>query len=148
MGLCDNPEISEAYNDVRSDKSETNWLLLEFVDDRKDELKVGGTGTGGLEELKGKLKEDSAAFGYVRMTMSNDELSQRTKFVFISWCGPRTRVMRKAKLGVQKGELQKTLRTFSIEVPASELGDLEVDDVLLQLRRAGGANYDRQSSNY
>ncbi|KAJ1962601.1 hypothetical protein GGI12_002552 [Dipsacomyces acuminosporus] len=148
MGLCDNPEINEAYNDVRNDKSDTNWLLLEFVDDRKDELKVGGAGAGGLEELKSKLKEDFAAFGYVRMTMSNDELSQRTKFVFISWCGPRTRVMRKAKLGVQKCELQKVLRTFSIEVNSSEPNDLNSDDILLQLRKAGGANYDRQSSNY
>ncbi|ORX68922.1 actin depolymerizing protein [Linderina pennispora] len=148
MGLCDNPEIAEAYENVRDDKSETNWLLLEFVDDRKDELKVGGTGTGGLDELKTHLKDDQAAFGYVRMIMSNDELSQRTKFVFISWCGVGTRVMRKAKLSVQKGDVKNVLRSFSIEVPASELGELANDEIMLLLRKAGGANYDRQASNY
>lgn len=34
------------------------------------------------------------------MAIANDELSKRTKFAFISWCGANVGVMRKAKLSV------------------------------------------------
>ncbi|KAJ1908233.1 hypothetical protein LPJ81_000247 [Coemansia sp. IMI 209127] len=149
MGLCDNPEIQQAYDDVRDDKSETTWMLLEYDEATKaDELRVATKGTGDIEELKGKLRDDAPAFGYIRVPIANDELSQRTKFVLISWCGPSTKVMRRAKLGVQKGELKKVINSFSIEIPASDAADIDAKDILLQLKKAGGANYDRQTSNY
>ncbi|KAJ2401877.1 hypothetical protein GGI23_001101 [Coemansia sp. RSA 2559] len=158
MGLCDNPEIQQAYDDVRDalvsingtvDKSETTWMLLEYDEATKaDELRVAAKGTGDIEELKEKLRDDAPAFGYIRVPMANDELSQRTKFVLISWCGPNTKVMRRAKLGVQKGELKKVINSFSVEIPASDAADIDAKDILLQLKKAGGANYDRQTSNY
>ncbi|KAI9500778.1 hypothetical protein GGI25_006291 [Coemansia spiralis] len=149
MGLCDNPEIKQAYEDVRDDKSETTWILLEYDESSKsDVLQVATKGSGNIEELKTHLKEDAAAFGYIRVPMANDELSQRTKFVLISWCGPKAKVMRRAKLGVQKSELKKVLCSFSIEVPADDVADLNAKEILLLLKKAGGANYDRQNSDY
>ncbi|KAJ2387952.1 hypothetical protein GGI05_003933 [Coemansia sp. RSA 2603] len=148
MTLCTAPEIKDAYDDVRNDKTATDWMLLEFVDDRKDELKVACTGSTGLDGLKSELKDNAAAFGYIRMAMANDELSQRTKFVFVAWCGPQTRVMRRAKLSVQKAEVKNVLRNFSIEIAASETSELDAKSIMLQLKKAGGANYDRQTSNY
>ncbi|KAJ2510129.1 hypothetical protein GGI11_005606 [Coemansia sp. RSA 2049] len=160
MGLCD-----VTYDDVRDgmlpllqlvahiggkiDKSETMWMLLEFDEStRADELQVVAKGNGDIEELKTKLRDDAPAFGYIRVPMANDDLSQRIKFVLISWCGPNTKIMRRAKLGVQKGELKKVIDNFSIEVPADDTSDINANDILLQLKKAGGANYDRQASNY
>lgn len=60
-------DISEAYNDVRNDKTPTNWLLLDYESDRSDKLKLTATGTDGLDGLKGKLQETSASFGYARI---------------------------------------------------------------------------------
>jgi hypothetical protein len=48
-----------------NDKTETNWLLLNYTDG-KDSVHVAGTGSGGLEELKQHLKPDHAQFGFVR----------------------------------------------------------------------------------
>ncbi|KAJ2853641.1 hypothetical protein J3B02_003050 [Coemansia erecta] len=135
MSICSAPEIHEAYEDVRNGS-------------RKDELKVASTGSDGLDGLTKNLKQDSAAFGYIRMVMANDELSQRTKFVLLTWCGPNTPVMRKAKLSVQKADVKTVLRAFSIEVAASDSSELEEESLMLQLKRAGGANYDRQASAY
>lgn len=56
--------------------------------------------------------------------------------------------MRKAKLGVQIADVKNILRNFHIEVPASTTHDLEENDIMTRLRRAGGANYDRQLSTY
>lgn len=74
--------------------------------------------------------------------------SQRVKFVLVPWCGESVGVMRKAKLGVQIADVKNILRNFHIEVPASTTHDLEENDIMTRLRRAGGANYDRQLSTY
>ncbi|KAJ1650822.1 hypothetical protein IWQ61_008469 [Dispira simplex] len=142
------PEIATAYDDVRDDKTDKNWLLLEYVSDKVDELTLAQTGTGGLGEFVKHLQPNQAAFGYIRIPISNDELSQRIKFVFVCWCGPQVKVMRKAKLGIHKAEVKNVLRTFSIEIMASDLHDLDEKDVVLKLRKASGANYDRQTSDY
>ncbi|KAJ2230791.1 hypothetical protein H4R99_006246 [Coemansia sp. RSA 1722] len=141
-------EIQKAYDDVRDDKTETNWMLLEFSTTKKDELQVASTGSDGLTGLVKNLKQDSAAFGYIRMVMANDEHSQRTKFVFLTWCGPQTPLMRKARLSVQKADVKNVIGAFSIEIAASEISELQEENILIQLKRAGGANYDRQTSGY
>jgi len=56
--------------------------------------------------------------------------------------------MRKAKLSIQIADVKNIVRNFHIEVPASHTSDLTESEIMTKLRRAGGANYDRQSSNY
>ncbi|KAF7344523.1 Actin depolymerizing protein [Mycena sanguinolenta] len=115
MADVSDPKIDEAYQDVRADKSETNWLLLdyevgaispwylEFVittgmqNDRSDKLKLTSTGTGGLAELREALSDDKASFAYARVAYSNDKESTREKFILVVWIGPQCKVMRKAK---------------------------------------------------
>jgi len=72
-----------AYLDVRSDKSETNWLLLDYESDRSDKLQVTQTGTGGLVELSEILEDSHASYAYVRVTYSNDKESTREKFILV-----------------------------------------------------------------
>jgi len=40
------PEIRDAYEDIRNDKTETNWLLLDYASPKEDRLVLTGTGTG------------------------------------------------------------------------------------------------------
>ncbi|KAI8882757.1 actin depolymerizing protein [Backusella circina FSU 941] len=142
------PAIADTYEDVRNDKSETNWAFFDFADGKPDRLQVAGSGNGGLDEFTKQLKANVAGWGYLRMNMSNDEYSQRVKFVLVPWCGDEVGVMRKAKLSIQISEVKNILRNYHIEFPASHTHDLKEDEVMTKLRRAGGANYDRQSSNY
>ncbi|CAO3652506.1 unnamed protein product [Cunninghamella blakesleeana] len=144
----DNSAIAELYEDVRDDKTETNWAFFDFADGRPDRLKVSGSGTGGLEEFKGHLKFDVAGWGYVRLNFSNDEYSLRVKFILVNWCGESVGVMRKAKLGVQISSVKSVIRSFHGEVPANTLADLNEKEIMTELRRNAGANYDRQNSNY
>jgi len=65
--------------------------------ERSDKLVLTQTGSGGLNELSGLLKDSKASFGYARVSYSNDKESQREKFVLIVWIGKDTKVMRKAK---------------------------------------------------
>lgn len=67
------PAINETYEDVRDDKTETNWAFFDFADGRPDRLQVAGSGSGGLSEFVGQLKPEVAGWGYIRMNLSNDE---------------------------------------------------------------------------
>ncbi|KNE63357.1 hypothetical protein AMAG_08494 [Allomyces macrogynus ATCC 38327] len=147
VGVAAAPEISATYEEVRNDKLDTNWLYLSY-EDGTDKLQVAGKGKGGLTEFVTKLKDDQAGFGYVRVTVGNDQLSQRAKFVLVSWCGPNVKVMRKAKLSVHIAEVKQTLPVFAVEIQTSTLADLKEDAVITKLKKAMGANYDRQNSEY
>ena len=66
-------------------------------------------GSEGLEEFTKNLSSDQAAFGYLRMNVSNDELSVRTKFVFVTWIGSKVKILRKAKLSVHVSDVKSVL---------------------------------------
>ncbi|KAF9513174.1 hypothetical protein BS47DRAFT_1317746 [Hydnum rufescens UP504] len=142
MADVSDPEIVQAYREVRDDKSETNWLLIHYESEKSDKLKLTATGTGGLEDLKERLSDDDAAFAYVRITYANDKESKRNKFVLVIWIGPQCKIMRKAKVSVQAADVKKVLSIFSIDVPAREKDDLEEGPIITRLRKAGGASYD------
>jgi hypothetical protein len=65
--------LIDKYEDVRDDKSETNWVFFDFADGKPDRLQVAGSGNGGLAEFVAQLKPEVAGWGYLRMNMSNDE---------------------------------------------------------------------------
>ncbi|KAF8312098.1 actin depolymerizing protein [Clavulina sp. PMI_390] len=136
------PEIAEAYEDVRKDKSETNWLLITYESDRSDKLKLAATGTDGLEGVKKVLPEGDAAYAYVRVSYSNDKESTRHKFCLVTWIGPNTRVMRKAKVSVHAADVKRVLKVYSLEVAAENATDLAEEPIVKKLRKAGGASYD------
>ena len=142
MADLSDPKINEAYLDVRDDKTETNWLLLDYESDRSDKLKVTNTGTGGLPELQEQLDITKASFGYVRVTFANDEQSKREKFGLVVWIGPECKVMRRAKVSVHTADVKQVLRVYSIEIPAREKEDLREEPIIVKMRKAGGASYD------
>ncbi|CAG8542111.1 5784_t:CDS:2 [Ambispora gerdemannii] len=148
MADVSDPIIRETYDEVRDDRSEVSWLILQYENERSDKLILHAKGSGGLAQLADNLSEDQAAFAYCRVNVSNDELSVRTKFVFITWIGSRVKVMRKAKLSVHVSDVKRILQAYAIEITAYEKFDFNESEVLTKLRRAGGANYDRGSHNY
>ncbi|EPQ52239.1 ADF-like domain-containing protein [Gloeophyllum trabeum ATCC 11539] len=142
MADLSDPAINEAYLDVRNDKSETNWLLLDYESDRSDKLVLTKTGTGGLAELKEELEDSRASYAYARVRYANDKESQREKFILVVWIGPSCKVMRKAKISVHAADVKQVLRVYSIEVAAREKDDLNEEPIVKRLRKAGGASYD------
>jgi hypothetical protein len=108
------------------------------------------------------LADDEAAYAYVRMKLGNDEYSERVKFAFVVWAGmyfhfiyfsrhcvawelnivsgPNTKVMRKAKMSFQSGQVKQVIRTYAVEVQTGDRRDLDVEAVTLKLRKAMGAN--------
>ncbi|CAJ2507103.1 Uu.00g082890.m01.CDS01 [Anthostomella pinea] len=141
MSGCDSPEILAAYDAVRSDKDETNWLLISYASAVGDKLVLTGTGTGGLPELAARLDHGQAQYAYVRVEYANDTESKRVKFALVIWIGENTKVMRKARVSIESGAVKRVCAHHSIQVDARDRGDLEERDVVTRLRKAGGADY-------
>jgi len=142
MADVSDPKIAEAYLDVRSDKSDTNWLLIDFQSDNSDKIQLTKTGSGGLSELREALDDSKASFAYARVSYSNDKESKREKFILVIWIGQKCKVMRKAKISVQTADVKAILKVFSIEVAAREKDDMNEGPIVIRLRKAGGASYD------
>ncbi len=104
-------------------------------------LELTGTGSGGLAEVKEKLDDGQAQYAYVRVEYANDSESTRVKFALVVWIGENTKVMRKARVSIEAGEVKKVLSHHSIQVDARDKADLDEEDIVKRLRRAGGADY-------
>ncbi|CAC9892549.1 unnamed protein product [Aureobasidium pullulans] len=120
--LLSDPEIATAYEDVRSDKSATTWMVLKYISGTSDALKLDSTGEGEISEMVEHL-------GMMRLR-------------------PNTRVMRRAKMTTQIGQVKQVLRSYAIEIQTDSKTDLKDSEVTMKLRKAMGANYDRQASGY
>jgi len=141
MSGANSPDIIAAYDAVRSDKDETTWLIISYASAVGDKLSLAATGTGGLSELATKLDNSQAQYAYVRVEYANDTESKRVKFVLIIWIGEGTKVMRKARVSIESGEVKRVLGHHSIQVDARDKGDLDEKDIVVRLRKAGGADY-------
>ncbi|KAH9061071.1 hypothetical protein EDB87DRAFT_1560811 [Lactarius vividus] len=131
------PKINEAYEEVRSNKSDINWVLIDYevrLSTRSDKLVVTATGSGGLAELQEKLDPAKASYAYARVTYSNDKESQREKFILVTWIGSGCKVMRKAKVSL-RCLLMSVFRVYSIDVPAKEKDDLKEDPIVVTVAK-------------
>ncbi|MCB0000286.1 MAG: hypothetical protein KDE56_31190, partial [Anaerolineales bacterium] len=86
------------------------------------------------------LRDDAVQYGYVAVTTGDSE-SVRKKFIFITWGGPSSSVMRKARISVHKADLKEITKDFSAEVQATERSDLDEDTLIKTLLKTGTSDY-------
>ncbi|KAH6666532.1 coactosin [Plectosphaerella plurivora] len=141
MSGLEAPEIAAAYEAVRDDKEPTTWLLVSNASPTSSKLVLSKTGTGDLSELAAELDPAQVQYAYVRVEYANDSESKRIKFILVVWIGENTKVMRKARVSIESGDVRKVLAHHSIQVNASDKGDLDEKEVVTRLRKAGGADY-------
>jgi hypothetical protein len=145
MSDCSAPEIKEAYDEVRSDASDINWLLITYAEGSNNKKwALAGKGSGGLEELKSNIGLNFLGFGYVRV-IAGDDLSKRPKFVFIKYLSSGLKMTVKATLNLHRGDVEKVLGQTNVTIEADSLADLDEESVLGRVKKAGGANSDAQA---
>jgi hypothetical protein len=135
------PEVLEAYEAVRSDKDETNWLLISDDPAVRNRLVLSAKGSGGLPELVPQLEDGQVQYAYVRIEYANDAESKRIKFILVVWIGKDIRPLRRGRIFTESAEITKVLSHYSIQVDASSTADLVEEDIVKRLRKAGGADY-------
>lgn len=77
----------------------------------------------------------------MRIEYANDKESTRVKFVLVIWIGKNTKVMRRARVSVESSDVKKALAHQHLAITAEDASELREDDVVKQLRKSGGADY-------
>jgi hypothetical protein len=135
------PEIREAYEDVRSDATDTNWLLITYEEGSNNKRwALAGKGSGGLDELKSYIGDTFLGFGYLRV-IAGDEMSRRAKFVFIKYLSKGLKLNLKALINVHRGDVEKVLSQSNVSIEAEGLEELDEADINDRVKKAGGARY-------
>ena len=143
MSDCSAPEIHEAYEAVRNDADETNWLLITYEEGSNKKWCLLAKGTGGINELREHITPDFIGFGYVRV-ISGDEMSKRPKFVFIKYISKGLKMTVKALMNVHRGDVEKVFNQYNVSMEVESLDELTEEEVLDRVKRAGGAHYTKE----
>lgn len=83
--------------------------------DGPKKIKMLGSGSGGFDEFRSQLRDDSCSWGYLRFCehqfalsnssnrlLSGDQESKRVKFVFVVWAGQSVGAMAKSRFVAHK----------------------------------------------
>lgn len=136
---CDisDSNILEAYEKVRDDSNEQDWMLMGYGTSKKA-LQLYNSGNGGLKDFVAHLPENEVLYGYVRMLYGD---SGRAKFVFITYVPETLSGLAKAKANMHKPSVDQFLKYHHIQVYASSPADLQETTIQTKLQAAAGANY-------
>ncbi|CRL04072.1 CLUMA_CG017185, isoform A [Clunio marinus] len=132
----DKEVIREAYEDVRSNLTDTEWAIFKFD---STEIICAAKGIG-FEEFQQQFSDSERAFGYIRIQMG-DEMSKRSKFLFVTWIGPEVGVMQRAKMSTDKSIIKEIISNFAAELQIELDSEMDISYFKDVLNRAGGANY-------
>ncbi|KAG5683487.1 hypothetical protein PVAND_012764 [Polypedilum vanderplanki] len=132
----DRDAIRDAYEDVRSNLTDTEWVVFKF---ESSEIVVAAKGSG-FEDFRQQFLDDERAFGYIRIQMG-DEMSKRCKFLFLTWIGCDVGVMQRAKMSTDKSIMKEVISNFAAELTAECEADMDLNYFMEVLQKAQGANY-------
>jgi hypothetical protein len=136
--------IAPAFAKIKDMKSSENYLVL-GLQGKTNKAEVVGTGSGGLSEVAGLMAEDRVLFVLFRVIgadVQENVTSNREKYVYISWIGPKVGVLQRARVGMQSKVVQNSFTGVSLAVvmDASTAADLEMEAIAKRLLACGGAH--------
>ncbi|GAB1295777.1 Drebrin-like protein [Apodemus speciosus] len=141
------PALQEAYVRVVTEKSPTDWALFTYEGNSND-IRVAGTGEGGLEELVEELNSGKVMYAFCRVKDPNSGLP---KFVLINWTGEGVNDVRKGAcanhVSTMANFLKPPLAGFSVgkgahvTINARAEEDVEPECIMEKVAKASGANY-------
>lgn len=125
----------EAIAEVRSDASETQWVVFGA------EKPTGGARMLGkgveLADMYALLTDTVVAWVLLRRSLLIDE-SETTKFVFINWIGERIPRMLRARLGTWSGVVQQFMEPYHVDINASTHDEVTEDVITSAIQSAAG----------
>lgn len=133
INLVKNKEALEAaWHRVVDDKSPTNWAVYGY-EGQTNNLKVVGTGSGGLEEMIDRLDSSHIMYAFCRVI---DTKTSLPKCLLINWQGEGAPIVRKGTCANHIRDVEKLLKGAHITIAARSEDDVEVDCIMEKLARS------------
>ncbi|XP_076247357.1 actin binding protein 1 [Calliopsis andreniformis] len=126
-----------AWHSVVEDKSSTNWALFGY-EGQTNNLKVVGTGDGGLEEMIDRLNSSHIMYAFCRVI---DTKTSLPKCLLINWQGEGAPIVRKGTCANHIRDVERLLKGAHITITARSEDDVEVDSIMEKLARATASAY-------
>lgn len=130
-------DFKNALSECRSDNYETNWVLARHVDENPNEVTLGGFGSGGADELREALEDDSVMYGIVRLQEQIDQ-SNTVKFVYIHWIGKDVPFTKKGRFGIVHGSVKKFFEPYHVSVETDNVADLSHEVLMNKITESSG----------
>jgi len=130
----DEAGIRKAIQDVRSDATATNWVLLTYDGPT---IVLAGSGDGGSQELISHLKDDNVGYGLVRQQEKYDD-SVRVMFAYVNWVGENIPRMQKARLGTHTGAVKGLLAPYHADIDATNHSEISPESITSTIRLTMG----------
>ncbi|XP_070152012.1 drebrin-like protein [Polyergus mexicanus] len=129
--------LTAAWHSVVDDKLSTNWALFGYEGQTND-LKVAGTGSGGLEEMIDRLNSSHIMYAFCKVI---DTKTSLPKCLLINWQGEGAPIVRKGTCANHIRDVEKLLKGAHITITARSEDDVEVDTIMGKLARATASAY-------
>ncbi|XP_030057629.1 drebrin-like protein isoform X2 [Microcaecilia unicolor] len=138
--------LQAAYKDVVDERSKTNWALFTYEGNSND-IRLAGTGDGGLEELVDELNSGKVMYAFCRVKDPNSGLP---KYVLINWTGEGVNDARKGVCANHVSTIANFLKGAHVTVNARAEEDVEPESIMEKVAKASGANYNfhKESSRF
>ncbi|XP_042330175.1 drebrin-like protein isoform X2 [Sceloporus undulatus] len=131
------PALQEAYARVVASGSPKDWALFTYEGNSND-LRVAGTGEGGLEEMIEELNSGKVMYAFCRVTAPNSGLP---KYVLINWFGEGVNDVRKGACANHVSSVANFLKGAHVTINARADEDVEPEAIMEKVAKASGANY-------
>ncbi|XP_004091012.2 drebrin-like protein isoform X1 [Nomascus leucogenys] len=131
------PALQEAYVRVVTEKSPIDWALFTYEGNSND-IRVAGTGEGGLEEMVEELNSGKVMYAFCRVKDPNSGLP---KFVLINWTGEGVNDVRKGACASHVSTMANFLKGAHVTINARAEEDVEPECIMEKVAKASGANY-------
>jgi hypothetical protein len=139
LDLQSDSSIQSTWEQIRQDESGVNWLLVGYDENDAKKVKLVGSGSGGMEELKGSLDDNAVLYGVFKV-IGVDQDSRRTKLVFVTWIGSGLSPLKRARTSTHKSAFTQFFNGFHVEIYASSTEDLNQEDIISRLNASTGAH--------
>jgi len=128
--VLDESSVKQALADLRHSQSKTNWVLLGYASNRTD-LKLVGSGTGGVDEFRDNLRDEQVMYGVLELVVKGDDYNP-VKFVFVPWIGPKVPAgLEKAKAAAHSAAVHDWIKAVGVAT-ACEFQTDKRDDILYE----------------
>ncbi|XP_011305599.1 drebrin-like protein [Fopius arisanus] len=142
VNLSKNHEaLVAAWTSVVDDKSPVDWAVFGY-EGQTNNLKVVGTGNGGLQEMIEELNSGHIMYAFCRVV---DTKTSLPKCVLVNWQGELAPIVRKGTCANHIRDIERLLKGAHIQVNARSEEDVEVDLIMEKLARATGSAYKFQA---
>ncbi|XP_072773882.1 drebrin-like protein isoform X3 [Taeniopygia guttata] len=138
--------LQEAYGSVVAAGSRTDWALFTYEGNSND-LRVAGSGDGGLEEMVEELNSGKVMYGFCRVKDPNSGLP---KYVLVNWTGEGVNDVRKGACANHVSTVANFLKGAHVTINARAEEDVEPELIMEKVAKASGANYSfhKESSKF